>query len=137
MFTPDSRIALTTAVAPGFPALWEQMARTSFKAYRAYLGLPGAPVEFVDAYDVFDTPPVAPPTPPPRPVAAAAEPAELPFARYRDRITDLSGGYEAIPAEASPFVGARVSRGSNLMFNLADYGHAQLTDFQLAGGRIR
>ena len=44
-FTPDSRIALASKVAPGFPALWEQMARTSFKAFRNYLGLPGSPPE--------------------------------------------------------------------------------------------
>ncbi len=30
-FTPDSRIALTDAVDSGFPELWEQMARASFK----------------------------------------------------------------------------------------------------------
>ena len=39
-WTPDSRIALTDAAGPGFGALWEQMARTSWKTYRDYLGLP-------------------------------------------------------------------------------------------------
>src|SRR5580692_3933594 len=38
-FTPDSRIALTDKAAPGFAALWEQMARSSFKSFRNYLGL--------------------------------------------------------------------------------------------------
>jgi glycine/D-amino acid oxidase-like deaminating enzyme len=33
-FTPSSRIALESHVAPDFPALWETMARTSFAAYR-------------------------------------------------------------------------------------------------------
>src|SRR5580765_2436988 len=49
-FTPDSRIALSDKVAPEFPALWEQMARTSFHTYRRYLGLPGNPVEWTDRY---------------------------------------------------------------------------------------
>ena len=40
-WTPDSRIALADKAAPNFAALWEQMARTSFKTYRSYLGLPG------------------------------------------------------------------------------------------------
>ena len=132
MFTPHSRIALTSDTAPGFPELWEQMARTSFKAYRAYLGLPGNPVEFIDAYRVYDTAPssgsapAGPPGPPP-----------LPFADYGERIPDLLPTGEDLPPEASPFVGARISRGSNLMFNIADYGHTLMTDFLLAGGQIR
>jgi D-amino-acid oxidase len=53
-WTPDSRIALAGAAAPGFAALWEQMARTSFKTYRSYLGLPGNPVEWTDRYALSD-----------------------------------------------------------------------------------
>ena len=132
MFTPHSRIALTSATAPGFPELWEQMARTSFKAYRAYLGLPGNPVEWVDEYDVRD---LAPPASPAAP--ATTGPAGLPFADYGDRIADLQPPGERLPPEASPFAGARVARGSNLLFNIADYGHTLMTDFLLAGGRIR
>ena len=40
-WTPDSRVALTTDVAPDFPALWEKMARTSFHMYESYLGARG------------------------------------------------------------------------------------------------
>ena len=43
-FTPDSRIALANAVNLEFPALWEEMARTSLKTFRSHLGLPGDPV---------------------------------------------------------------------------------------------
>ncbi len=131
MFTPHSRIALASAVDPGFPALWERMARTSFKAYRGYLGLPGSPVEFIDAYDVYDLAP-----PPPPAAAAQSGPPPLPFVNYGDRIGDLLGEGEDLPPEASPFSGARVVRGSNLMFNIADYGHTLMTDFLLAGGKI-
>jgi glycine/D-amino acid oxidase-like deaminating enzyme len=128
-FTPDSRIALTSAAAPGFADLWEQMARTSFKAYRSYLGLPGNPVEWVDNYDIYDAGPPAAPAPP--------RPPGLPFARYRSRIPDLMPEPELLSPEGSPFSGARVFRGSNLMFNIADYGHTLMTDFLLAGGQIR
>ncbi|MGI8841891.1 MAG: FAD-dependent oxidoreductase [Caulobacteraceae bacterium] len=56
-WTPDSRIALAGATAPGFAALWEEMARVSFKTYRQYLGLPGHPVEWTDRYLVSDVSP--------------------------------------------------------------------------------
>ncbi|HYK17750.1 MAG TPA: FAD-dependent oxidoreductase, partial [Bryobacteraceae bacterium] len=34
-FTPDSRIALASAVSPDFPALWEKMCRYSFHMYES------------------------------------------------------------------------------------------------------
>ncbi len=51
-WTPDSRIALVNAAAPSFAAVWEEMARASFKRHRDYLGLPGTPVEWIDQYAV-------------------------------------------------------------------------------------
>ncbi len=76
-FTPDSRIALASKVAPGFPALWEQMARASFKSFRSYLGLPGAPVEFNDRYYLSDAPSDARPgmAPSPHRQATSTSPA--------------------------------------------------------------
>src|SRR5271163_1693356 len=56
-FTPDSRIALTSAAGPDLAAQWEEMARISFKAYRSYLGLPGTPVEWSDRYFLSDLSP--------------------------------------------------------------------------------
>src|SRR5450631_1939454 len=53
-WTPDSRIALTNAVAPDFPALWEKMCRTSFHMYESYLGMAGNPVEWLDRYVLSD-----------------------------------------------------------------------------------
>jgi glycine/D-amino acid oxidase-like deaminating enzyme len=126
-FTPDSRIALTNAVSPGFPALWEQMARTSFKAYRSYLGLPGDPVEFLDNYYVSDPIPPSGPEPP----------GALDFARYRSRIQDILPGNRPVSPEESPFDAPIVTRGAALTFNIADYGHTLLSDFLLAGGHIR
>ena len=127
-WTPDSRIALTDKAAPGFPALWEQMARISFKTYRSYLGLPGSPVEWNDRYVVSDSPPGHP-----RPARA---PGELDFAEYGDRILDITPNGTLLPRGSTPFPEPYVRHYSAMMFNIADYGHTLLTDFRLAGGKI-
>ena len=129
-FTPDSRIALTDKVAPGFPALWEKMARISFHTYRGYLGLPGSPVEFTDRYYLSDAPATgglaieAPPTP------------ALDFANYSDQIRDLTPHAALLPPGATPFPSREVRRSSQLMFNIADYAHTLMTDFLVAGGKL-
>lgn len=129
-WTPDSRIALADAVAPSFPALWEQMARTSFKTYRSFLGLPGEPVEWIDYYFLADAPTVSR-TPQKTPAG------EFQFASYRDRISDLTPRSETLPAGGSPFRVARGRRTETLMFNVADYGYTLMSDFLIAGGVIR
>lgn len=53
-WTPDSRIALTSAASPNFAAEWEGMARTSFAMYQSYLGMPGNPIEWTDRYFLSD-----------------------------------------------------------------------------------
>ncbi len=128
-WTPDSRIALTDAAGPAFGALWETMARTSFKRYRQYLGLPGTPVEWVDRYNLSDTDPET---------ARAQYRAlnTLGFADYEDRISDLTPRTETLSPGATPFPTAYVSRSSTLMFNIADYGHTLMSDFLTAGGKF-
>ena len=131
-WTPDSRVALADHVAPGFPAMWEQMARTSFKTYRSYLGLPGEPVEWIDYYMLGDGPSQSP-----APVSAPPPAGELDFASYRDRIRDLTPRGEVLPPGATAFPVAHVRRTETLMFNVADYGHTLMNDFLVAGGVIR
>jgi D-amino-acid oxidase len=127
-WTPDSRIALNSAVAPGFPALWEQMARISFKTYRNYLGLPGSPVEWSDRYSLSDLSPED---------DAKHRPTDpLGFAHYEDRIRDLDPHYELLPTGSTPFPTPYVRRGSAMVFNIADYGHTLMTDFLTAGGKL-
>ena len=53
-WSPDSRIALTNAVSPDFPALWEKMARASFRMHESYFGTAGNPVESTDQYILSD-----------------------------------------------------------------------------------
>ena len=128
-WTPDSRVALASAAGPGFGAIWEQMARASFKAYRNYLGLPGDPVQWIDRYSVSDLAPDDP--------RARQPPEPLDFASYHDRIRDLTPSAQRLPADASPFDAPFVFRGETMMFNIADYGHTLMTDFLLAGGELR
>lgn len=125
-WTPDSRIALTRTAGPAFADRWEEMARISFKRYRRYLGLPGAPVEWTDRYAVSDQPPGSQPEP--------EDP--LGFARYEDRIRDLTPKMELLPSGSTPFPAPYVRRGSSMQFNVADYAHTLMADFLGGGGRI-
>jgi glycine/D-amino acid oxidase-like deaminating enzyme len=126
-WTPDSRIALTDVAGPAFGDLWEEMARTSFKAYRNYLGLPGKPVEWTDRYSVNDE--AHPGHEPPKP-------GDLDFGEYSDRIRDLTPRWEAMAPGSTPFQAPFVRRTSSMQFNIADYGHTLMSDFLLAGGKI-
>ena len=129
-FTPDSRIALTDAVDPSFPALWEQMARASFKRYSAMLGQAGEPVRWIDRYVVSDPEPA-----PASPLPPSADAQELSFANYGARLSDLFPRNERLPPGATPFHGFSVRRQANLMFNLASYANTLVEQFRLAGGK--
>lgn len=127
-WTPDSRIALEKPAGSAFGALWEQMARTSFKTYRDYLGLPGDPVVWNDRYTVSDIDLDDPGRPRP------ADP--LGFGEYNHLIRDLTPRRERLPAAVAPFDAPFVYRSSSMMFNLRDYGHTLITDFLAAGGQF-
>jgi D-amino-acid oxidase len=125
-WTPDSRIALTGAAGPGFAALWEEMARTSFKHYRRYLGLPGNPVEWIDRYNLYDLPAESRPQ----------TPNPLGFAEYAHAIRDLTPRPQDMPPGSTPFPTRYVRRASTMMFNIADYAHTLMGDFLAAGGKV-
>jgi len=124
-WSPTSRIALESKVAADFPALWEEMARTSWRTYRRYLGLPGNPVEWRDKYSLFDAGHV--------PSHASGG---LDFADFTDRIGDITPASEDIAPDTTPFLVASVRRTSLLQFNIADYAHTLMMDFLSAGGRF-
>jgi glycine/D-amino acid oxidase-like deaminating enzyme len=133
-WTPDSRIALTDAVSPQFPAQWEEMTRISFKRFRRYLGLPGNPIEWSDRYFIPD-PPTSTPGLVPIPVPPQTRPP-LDFAEYRERIFDITPRPEVLPAGATPFSSGPVRRTSSMQYNVADYAHTLMADFLAAGGRV-
>ncbi len=128
-WTPDSRIALTTAASPNFAAEWESMARTSFAMYQSYLGMPGTPIEWTDRYDLSDRAPG-------EHSPAVRPPDAHDFAHYSDRIADLTPESQEIPAGAHPFPTRYVRRETSLTFNVADYSRQLMNDFMIAGGAI-
>jgi D-amino-acid oxidase len=132
-WTPDSRIALVNAAAPDFAAVWEEMARASFKTHRDYLGLPGTPVEWIDQYAVSDD---TPRNSQPGDNTSAGKPV-VEFASYARSIRDLTPRWRRVPADATPFKATSVSRGEIMVFNIADYGHTLMNDFFTAGGQFR
>ena len=127
-FTPDSRIALADAVSPEFPALWEEMARTSLKTFRSHLGLPGDPVRWIDRYVVSDLPDVRLRVLPRKVNCSSRHTAT------GCRIFFPQG--ETLRPADTPFRAASVRRRSVLMFNIASYSQMLMTQFRLAGGRI-
>src|ERR1700692_2349664 len=102
-WTPDSRIALSSATSPNFAAEWESMARTSFAMYQSYLGMAGTPIEWTDWYSLHDQ-------------TRGEHPSRLPpseqhdFAHYGDRIADLTPMSQDLPAGAHPFPTKYVQR---------------------------
>jgi D-amino-acid oxidase len=128
-WTPDSRIALTNSVSPEFPALWEKMCRKSFHTYESYLGMAGNPVEWTDRYTLSD----------PSPAETHATPRNtdtLEFARYRDRVADLTPHSQDLPPGSHPFPTRYATRNSSLTFNIAAYSRQLVTDFLVEGGKI-
>jgi D-amino-acid oxidase len=128
-WTPDSRIALTSAAPPTFAALWESMARTSFAMYQSYLGTAGNPVEWNDWFYLRDEAPG-------QGVARMRPGVAHDFAHYYDRISDLTPKAQDIPAGAHPFPTKYVRRDSSLTFNIAGYARQLMNDFMIAGGVI-
>lgn len=91
IWSPDSRIALAGSVGPQFLALWENMARSSFRFHQRYLGLADGPVEWTDRYTLSDTPFGPPPADP------------LGFAHYAARVHDLTPLMEDQAKGTHPF----------------------------------
>ena len=139
-WTPDSRIALTEQAGPQFGALWEQMARYSYKTFRYYMGLPGRPVDFADNYRLSDTPFEREKDeldPSQGTYASTGMPQQnAEFARYSDRISDLTPRSEILPEGATPFPVKYVSRQEIMFFNFGSYGHVLMSEFLESGGKI-
>jgi len=128
-WTPDSRIALTNAASPDFPALWERMCRYSFHTYESYLGMAGNPVEYTDRYTLSDTPPD-------ELKANLRRDDTLGFAHYQDRVRDLTPRQQDLPRRSHPFPTRYAQRTSSLTFNIAGYSRQLVNDFLVDGGKI-
>jgi glycine/D-amino acid oxidase-like deaminating enzyme len=141
-WTPDSRIALAAEAPANFGETWEKMARMSWKNLRPYLGRPGNPVAFTDHYRLSDTPfgqptPVDPNLPPlPKPTWTGLPAQTSDFARYEDRIHDLTPRPEVLADDNNPFPVKFASRTTQMFFNFTEYGHLLTSEFFAAGGKI-
>ena len=125
-WTPDSRVAKTASVAPGFGDFWERMARTSLAMHESFVGMANNPVEWLDFYSLHDATPAQAP-------AAVPDPG---FIELGDRLSaTLPEWADADPA-ALPFNAARIRRGVQMTFNVADYARQLESDFLAAGGRF-
>jgi glycine/D-amino acid oxidase-like deaminating enzyme len=129
-WTPDSRIALTSAASPNFAAEWEGMARTSFAMYQSYLGMPGNPIEWTDRYFLSDENEGG------AQGGRVREEAVHDFARYYDRIADLTPRTHLLPDGTHPFPTKYARRTTSMSFNVADYSRQLMNDFLIAGGTI-
>ena len=136
VWSPDSRIALTSAAAPEFAGQWEAMARTSFAMYQSYLGMPGTPIEWTDRYFLSDTDPTGGSESGGGPGAPAVDAPKRDFAHYESRIDDITPDLEALPAGSHPFPTKYASRTSSMTFNVADYSRQLMNDFLIAGGTL-
>lgn len=124
VWSPDSRIALRDAVSPDFPALWEDLARTSFRMHQRYLGLADGPVEWTQQFLLADQ----------KPNDGGGNP--MGFAHYGARVRDLLPRSEEIASGRHPFPVGHVERDVLPMFNITEYGRVLMNDFLIAGGRI-
>jgi len=135
-WTPDSRVALASAVDSNFAATWESLARTSFFMYQSYYGMPGSPVEWTDRWGLSDKP-RSPRQGGVDPNVRDDRPAPVhDFIHLNDRIADLTPRPIMMPPGSTPFPTPYVSRSSSMTFNVADYSRQLLTDFLIAGGKI-
>jgi hypothetical protein len=123
-WTPDSRVALTSAVAPDFGAAWEKMARISFAMYQSYLGAAGTPIEWTDRYMLHDEP------------SRTFYGDSHGFVDYGDRLSDITPGTQQMPSGSTPFPTASVRRTTTLTFNVASYSRQLVEEFQIGGGHI-
>jgi len=128
-WTPDSRIALTSAVTADFAAKWESMARASFFMYQSYLGMPGNPIEWTDRYALSDEPPE-------QRTAQREQADHHGFIHLNSRIADLTPRPQQLPPGATNFPTKYVTRNTSMTFNVADYSRQLLNDFLVAGGAI-
>jgi glycine/D-amino acid oxidase-like deaminating enzyme len=141
-WTPDSRIALVSEAPANFGDTWEKMARMSWKNLRPYIGMAGNPIAFSDHYYLSDLPegqvappnPDVPPLPPPSWSGAPTRNAD--FARYDERIRDLTPRSQVLTDDNNPFPVKYVRRATNLFFNFTEYGHLLTSQFFAAGGKI-
>ncbi len=133
-WSPDSRIADAAKVDANFPALWDQLTRTSYAAYQTLLGLDGDPVIWTDRYTLSDPEGAGPP-----PVTFPERPTTVPDIRFwrPDPYPEgIDPRWRTLDPAQTPFRVTRVRHGTSMQFNVAELAHRLTTDFLMEGGHI-
>ena len=97
--------------------------------YESFLGMAGNPVEYTDRYSLWDDAPAERRAVPPRN-------DRLDFARYQNRVSDITPRSHELPPGTHPFSTKYASRTSSLTFNIAGYSRQLVNDFLVEGGKI-
>jgi hypothetical protein len=129
MWSPESRIVAASQATPAFNAMWEGMARHSFKAWQDLLGIAGSPVEWRDGYVLSDTPFE-------QPLPSHGPATEPDYPELLDLIPDLHPRSRALSPAEHPFPVPHARRFTQMTFNIRPYQRMLLEDFHRDGGEI-
>lgn len=133
LWSPESRLVTAEHATPAFNAMWERMARHSFRAWQDQLGLPGAPVEWRDGYVLSDLPfDQAPPAG----QGGHGGPAEPDYPDLLDLIPDLHPRSMPLNPAQHPFPVPHARRFTQMTFNIRPYQRLLMEDFFREGGEI-
>jgi glycine/D-amino acid oxidase-like deaminating enzyme len=132
-WSPASRYCTQAHATPEVERRWEEMARTSFRAFQQLLGLPGGPIEWRQGYSLREDPAAATAPEPLPPVPFTAEPVYADLERF---IHDLGPRSEPMAPGTHPFPVSRVRRYDILVFNISAYARLLLDEFRAAGGSL-
>ncbi len=132
VWSPDSRVCTEENATPAYAKVWEQMTRTSFRAFQDLLGLPGDPVEWRERFTVNEIP---------YDEARKKREAEglegpVKFGKFTDYVKDLTPAPEDLAPGTHPFAQRYVRRATSMLFSITAYQKLLMTDFLAEGGRI-
>ncbi|WP_238319316.1 NAD(P)/FAD-dependent oxidoreductase [Parvularcula oceani] len=127
VWSPSSRIALSGAADPGFPARWEALTRRSYRRHLGYVGRSGHPVEFTPRFFVGTKAPEAPLAVPP--------PGAGGFLHLERRVRGMTPPWTERHDMPFPVDGS-VRGGLVMTFNITEYARQMTDDFLALGGRI-
>jgi len=130
VWSPDSRLAASDAIAPGFASLWEVMARQSMEDHRAFVGSPGYPVNVMDMYTLrahADAQQAVGPYP---------SPGRIPFVSYAERVAGLRPIARPLSRSEHRFPVASASVSARMTFDVTIYAEHLMDTFQREGGVI-
>ncbi|GGD51601.1 D-amino-acid oxidase [Aurantiacibacter arachoides] len=123
VWSPSSRIGLTSAMDDAARARWESWARRSWTVHQQYVGLSGNPVEFLTQYNFSggEEPDVSP---------------ARPWAHLGSRLRDINPRWPMLEGAASPFAPHDVRSGETMVFNVSEYADRLQAAFLAHGGKM-